>query len=156
MRGEHPEPLVTCAGVKGSSPHARGAHLPRARRGYHRGIIPACAGSTAGGCSSSCSPWDHPRMRGEHRLGKGGLDCALGSSPHARGAPGLLRDRRRRRGIIPACAGSTRGTPSTSSPGRDHPRMRGEHLSQCWTQRLRLGSSPHARGALRIRRELPI
>ena len=170
MRGEHATipsevlPLLrivpACAGSTrpvwaapcrrgGSSPHARGAlvgqlveHLgnrdhPR-MRGEHEvcrhaneipdGIIPACAGSTAIASRAST--------------------CAVGSSPHARGAPmpakvakELARDHPRMRGehdmanavamanggIIPACAGSTKqqGTPIMPFGG----------------------SSPHARGA---------
>ena len=156
--------------IAGSSPHARGAracgsilippkvdhprmrgeHLERGRKAkVADGIIPACAGSTelelnktgsftgssphARGardrsCPSNARSWDHPRMRGEHASGR--------------------RPSRRDPGIIPACAGSTRGmsadalgqrgssphargarlTSRARSTGtRDHPRMRGEH-----------------------------
>ena len=86
-------------------------------RGEHRdgadmtdrdwGIIPACAGSTG-------MLW---------RL----MALSLGSSPHARGAPGEELVLPKPRGIIPACAGSTSedGVSIGVTPG----------------------SSPHARGA---------
>ena len=138
---------------RGSSPHARGAPQARGRaasrswdhprmRGEHdaqalaesglTGIIPACAGSTLTLCdvmvfARGSSPHargaptapsrafavrlDHPRMRGEHRV--------------------PVEHLRARVGIIPACAGSTCMSPSTTAA--------------C------MGSSPHARGA-RIRR----
>ena len=70
-----------------------------------------------------------------------------GSSPHARGARPMERAQHRAEGIIPACAGSTRGAPWTICSRRDHPRMRGEHvyfIDKSYRQR---GSSPHARGA---------
>ena len=134
---------------QGSSPHARGA--PSRRPTGH-----AC-------------PGDHPRMRGEHDP----LDLVLDEVP----------------GIIPACAGSTvkpaacTASPVGSSPhargalathllsgaqGRDHPRMRGEHVRlydavadslgiipacagstvfQLPNIHTMVGSSPHARGA---------
>ena len=50
-------------------------------------------------------------------------------------------------GIIPACAGSTPSALVSREAMRDHPRMRGEHLSHGRAQLLGKGSSPHARGA---------
>ena len=67
------------------------------------------------------------------RRGGGDLDGASGqerrrtSSLHARGAPDLDDPLVGVHGIIPACAGSTRSTPRSPPPRRDHPRMRGEH-----------------------------
>ena len=52
-----------------------------------------------------------------------------------------------RAGIIPACAGSTRGTSSSPCATRDHPRMCGEHLAMYCSSVSSLGSSPHVRGA---------
>ena len=90
---------------------------------------------------------DHPRMRGEHPdLLRIYLD-ATGSSPHARGAPLAVTVDARFRGIIPACAGSTRPAFLLLPPGRDHPRMRGEHGKTVDTVVYPQGSSPHARGA---------
>ena len=89
----------------------------------------------------------HPRMRGEHSRDGGMMPAAMGSSPHARGAPQRLLSRllppglipacagsadqhqghRRVHGLIPACAGSTARATATRSPRGAHPRMRGEH-----------------------------
>ena len=49
--------------------------------------------------------------------------------------------------IIPAYAGSTRSSTVSGSPSQDHPRIRGEHISDGSTARMRGGSSPHTRGA---------
>ena len=116
------------------------------------------------------APKDHPRIRGEHLIddvamlsdkgiipayagSTGGVvllvDIGLGSSPHTRGAPSA------------ACA--------PTGSGRDHPRIRGEHVIprgrapivhgiipayagstiDCLNTTSPLwGSSPHTRGAL--------
>ena len=127
MCGEHlPEPKfkTICAG---SSPHVRGAQRQRVAVTADIGIIPACAGSTAGVKYHVSVVWDHPRMCGEH------FPDAL---------HGLVD-----RGIIPACAGSTREGGSTKTDSRDHPRMCGEHEVVSVDDAALLGSSPHVRGA---------
>ena len=135
----------------GSSPHARGARTGNRVRELVPGIIPACAGSTLLMSSDGLSPWDHPRMRGEHSVA-GGTSCGHGgSSPHARGAlPEALRDVGLD-GIIPACAGSTVRRTFVLLSFEDHPRMRGEHYEATSCPCFSLGSSPHARGALSLR-----
>ena len=75
--------------IAGSSPHTRGTPSRTAR--------------------TTSPTWDHPRIRGEHRvITRAGLDD-VGSSPH------------------------TRGTRSASSSllrrCKDHPRIRGEHYT---------------------------
>src|SRR5690606_39015724 len=50
----------------------------------------------------------------------------------------------------PACAGSTRSSPPRLSSRRDHPRVRGEHLSSASCPVALLGPSPRARGALPV------
>ena len=133
----------------GSSPHTRGTPITSRSFGTRDGIIPAYAGNTSnqdaltsslwgssphtrGTPSMRCRrrrlPWDHPRIRGEHRRLEPDVDDRLG--------------------IIPAYAGNT-DTPSTGTPTRwgssphtrgtpvnkvglfdcdgDHPRIRGEH-----------------------------
>ena len=107
MRGEHRVSAATSAGVKGSSPHARGAHGRGPRLPVRHGIIPACAGSTGEGDEVWVLPGDHPRMRGEHLNGWFMYVYLAGSSPHARGARLGARLVRVCGGIIPACAGST-------------------------------------------------
>ena len=109
MRGEHLGLKPGGIQSEGSSPHARGTHdlghLP------HRpsGIIPACAGNTSSTPSASARARDHPRMRGEHALLLKLSRPYLESSPHARGTRLNHGGRDRTVGIIPACAGNTRG-----------------------------------------------
>ena len=66
-------------------------------------------------------------MRGEHVVPVVAGYNLMGSSPHARGARKGEENGTLLRGIIPACAGSTRTEIPRESACRDHPRMRGEH-----------------------------
>ena len=150
MRGEHCSRVRRSYPAQGSSPHARGA-LQGDHGGQARdGIIPACAGSTDFSSSRSRAWRDHPRMRGEHGTRFSGFCLSSGSSPHARGAPGIEFVIVLEHGIIPACAGSTHLPAHHRLRTWDHPRMRGEHPSIHAFCRIVLGSSPHARGALQI------
>ena len=127
MRGEHRPVARTPLPDRGSSPHARGAHLVGGGTSPRLGIIPACAGSTLARPRETCPSWDHPRMRGEHSVA-GGTSCGHGgSSPHARGAHSSASGWNLRSGIIPACAGSTVPVCVKPCEVQDHPRMRGEH-----------------------------
>ena len=108
MRGEHDEDFDLTTDSEGSSPHARGALVDDGVGRAPDGIIPACAGSTGRATRSPICTRDHPRMRGEH-VGDGvQIVDTMGSSPHARGAHHGVDREARPRGIIPACAGSTR------------------------------------------------
>ena len=149
MRGEHWLRTRPRAWTPGSSPHARGA-LPDMEPDVTLGrIIPACAGST-----SRRSRWpprarDHPRMRGEHDVAVPLSVMLPGSSPHARGAHARRHRAVLQPGIIPACAGSTWWSRRSPTRTADHPRMRGEHICDMTEGHQTVGSSPHARGALR-------
>ena len=92
----------------GSSPHTRGAPIPRA--------------------PSGCAAWDHPRIRGEHFR----LSARAASS--MRIIPAYAGSTVMPLGVSASMSGSsphTRGAPDSSvSPNpdtRDHPRIRGEH-----------------------------
>ena len=148
LRGEHIVSALVLGGDEGSSPLARGALVDDAELGDGDGIIPACAGSTRTWRRSSTRGRDHPRLRGEHSSKTKPCVPLTGSSPLARGAHRCELEQRALRGIIPACAGST--TPPTSSRRSrgDHPRLRGEHVSQQKASPTEWGSSPLARGAL--------
>ena len=50
-------------------------------------------------------------------------------------------------GIIPACAGSTKGAFGIQGRHWDHPRMCGEHALNEMKIPREVGSSPHVRGA---------
>ena len=69
-------------------------------------------------------------MRGEHRDGIVPVLAHEGSSPHARGTLMIGASVAVVGGIIPACAGNTLTTKAVIMGGRDHPRMRGEHLKE--------------------------
>ena len=146
MRGEHTQAETDKVTVKGSSPHARGTLLVAEFQARALGIIPACAGNTSCRTISTRSARDHPRMRGEHTTPRATLLLVWGSSPHARGTPGVQWYDRESDGIIPACAGNTTWHHWQWSRPRDHPRMRGEHSPRLRIPSSRKGSSPHARG----------
>ena len=132
---------------RGSSPHVRGALKQDVARLRTAGIIPACAGSTRSTTARSPGIRDHPRMCGEHQFVDGFPGGQKGSSPHVRGAPAAVVVCHLVRGIIPACAGSTRRSWSSTACSGDHPRMCGEHVEHGVTPVLQEGSSPHVRGA---------
>ena len=69
-----------------------------------------------------------------------------------RGAPSFTDIDVSGMGIIPACAGSTLDRRVRQCRYWDHPRMCGEHISRNMTSLLTWGSSPHVRGARRLRR----
>ena len=71
-----------------------------------------------------------------------------GSSPLARGLPGVGLHHLDKRRIIPARAGFTRRSSSCSTPCRDHPRSRGVYEAWPSFKPRCLGSSPLARGLL--------
>ena len=151
IRGEHVAQIPGKIVKAGSSPHTRGARRGSRRPSAGTGIIPAYAGSTSRGCPSRRRAWDHPRIRGEH-LGEldGDLHTA-GSSPHTRGARELGEFGRHLLRIIPAYAGSTSSPASPTPSVPDHPRIRGEHIDLRAAEDTTKGSSPHTRGARRLR-----
>ena len=106
---------------------------------------PAARASTA----QTNTPWDHPRVCGEHyRIIHQAGRCP-GSSPRMRGARWYLLAKGHRVRIIPAHAGSTRSSCFCDPPGRDHPRACGEHLLRNCEPAREAGSSPRMRGALK-------
>ena len=127
MCGEHGNVGPRGGRYGGSSPHVRGALIAILYSNLLGGIIPACAGSTRCRADGPASWWDHPRMCGEHGHHFWRPLPSLGSSPHVRGAPQPHQPHGDERGIIPACAGSTRSCRIQGSIRRDHPRMCGEH-----------------------------
>ena len=130
----------------GSSPHARGTLLVVVARAGGERFIPACAGNTAPRPSAVRSPAVHPRMRGEHGIGRLSVRSSTGSSPHARGTQRRYSVEQPRSRFIPACAGNTQPASALRSRSTVHPRMRGEHTGGVARSNLSDGSSPHARG----------
>ena len=89
---------------------------------------------------------DHPRSRGVYLYLEMNLPKRVGSSPLARGLPGLVASQMGLSRIIPARAGFTQRRGARLPWPRDHPRSRGVY----WSTRSRrcgcVGSSPLARG----------
>ena len=146
MRGEHPPPVSSTTANSGSSPHARGTPSAGQLHDGELGIIPACAGNTSLPLLARLRLGDHPRMRGEHTRQVNLWQRNMGSSPHARGTRVVCLRPHDVPGIIPACAGNTGGRFRLARLVRDHPRMRGEHVSALPPATALRGSSPHARG----------
>ena len=91
IRGEHNRNRSFSLGIRGSSPHTRGARYAVRTPARRRRIIPAYAGSTGRGGRRAWTSRDHPRIRGEHSGAITPIEQGPGSSPHTRGAPSLLR-----------------------------------------------------------------
>ena len=135
-------------GERQDHPRIRGEHGPGNRsREDAVGIIPAYAGSTPTRASGTNRRWDHPRIRGEHGGALSSPSGVSGSSPHTRGALTQYTPTHYITGIIPAYAGSTSTIISKYPNKRDHPRIRGEHISCSRFVPAIMGSSPHTRGA---------
>ena len=147
MRGEHACDPLTRASPCGSSPHARGTphearlpvHVPR--------FIPACAGNTDWRFLIPAAVFgSSPHARGTRSISRSATPAPSGSSPHARGTRTRVLARCTGSRFIPACAGNTGKSATSSRPLTVHPRMRGEHGSMTMPVCSRNGSSPHARG----------
>ena len=154
IRGEHSHGLFAFPELGGSSPHTRGAPPDVRIWGLSSWIIPAYAGSTDWDYDNDDYKRDHPRIRGEHDSLPSSSGLGAGSSPHTRGARGRPAPRPARPGIIPAYAGSTRPRRLPGPGDRDHPRIRGEHTAGVRLLAVVSGSSPHTRGARRVRGRL--
>ena len=146
MCGEHSTSKSPPLVVSGSSPHVRGTHAVGASDGTVLGIIPACAGNTVIVRFDDFRSGDHPRMCGEHFRTATHTASRQGSSPHVRGTPSTIPARKKRNGIIPACAGNTACSSFPRLSSWDHPRMCGEHLTVVPSPGSAPGSSPHVRG----------
>ncbi len=85
-RGEHRRLRLHREANHGSSPLARGAPPGSIRPHISDRLIPARAGSTAGGAGLWLERPAHPRSRGEHKRLPGVSIDGHGSSPLARGA----------------------------------------------------------------------
>ena len=128
IRGEHFHADAEGGHGLGSSPHTRGARRPVDAQPGPAGIIPAYAGSTCRRETPDSPGPDHPRIRGEHLRRPQSRHRVWGSSPHTRGARDRAENDDIGTGIIPAYAGSTPPSSWRARFGRDHPRIRGEHL----------------------------
>ena len=154
--GENLSPAEAPAISKGSSPRGRGKPLGGGVRARSHRLIPARAGKTPQ--SSRAAPLfaAHPRAGGENPGWDAPLGDYRGSSPRGRGklpdfncVDGIF-------GLIPARAGKT-AVSSTSTRGVPaHPRAGGENGYLPLSGHQEHGSSPRGRGKLgRWWRRLP-
>ena len=126
MRGERKSGVYGSNGGDGSSPHARGTLEDDAKPFPVARFIPACAGNARARSICAQPTAVHPRMRGERCISSPITTSVSGSSPHARGTPGVSITKALAVRFIPACAGNATGSGPTTSQGTVHPRMRGE------------------------------
>ena len=112
-------------------------------------FIPAWAGNTKGGTVGSPTYTVHPRVGGEHLLGRGLRQNTAGSSPRGRGTPYRLHPQWRPQRFIPAWAGNTAAPLAGLVVVPVHPRVGGEHRVSLTPMRREIGSSPRGRGTLR-------
>ena len=130
-------------------PRSRGVYLVQTvSLTVDRWIIPARAGFTPRGRVRGRGRPDHPRSRGVYPSGSYASMMRDGSSPLARGLPGVRPAAPPRRGIIPARAGFTGLRRAGPCRCRDHPRSRGVYLLASEETVGIVGSSPLARGLL--------
>ena len=106
-RGEHPPNNRLIPPQTGSSPLARGTRPGAARLGRGFRFIPARAGNTLRGLTSTPTLTVHPRSRGEHYSPTLEDLTDDGSSPLARGTRGEAVDPATGYRFIPARAGNT-------------------------------------------------
>ena len=146
--GEHAADGHVAVVADGSSPRVRGTHRARPERPDDPRFIPACAGNTAPlleihgaltvhprvcgehplGRTPRASQWTvHPRVCGEHSLAPPRCGPARGSSPRVRGTRPGRRPRPAASRFIPACAGNTSAKHRRKTATPVHPRVCGEH-----------------------------
>ena len=145
-RGEHAGRGYAADARRGSSPLARGTRVRPGRGEEPCRFIPARAGNTRAREARGRHPAVHPRSRGEHGTGGCESRACCGSSPLARGTPGLALAGAHHGRFIPARAGNTSPTGRSIPPSTVHPRSRGEHGWRSMPCRRDHGSSPLARG----------
>ena len=125
VRGEHLRSRSLRADTIADHPRVRGEHTPASPAPTGGGITPACAGST----------------RRRHALRPRGITPACAGSTYCCAwATASI-------GITPACAGSTRPVIAPSyTRRRDHPRVRGEHVTPRGSRHGHVRDHPRVRG----------
>ena len=134
----------------GSSPLARGGLRHISLQVGQQRLIPAGAGRTRRSSPPPRQATAHPRWRGEDVVPTFKGMSKEGSSPLARGGPGVPERQGAVGGLIPAGAGRTNPRPRAAPYPRAHPRWRGEDGGGLEQRGLRWGSSPLARGGLDV------
>ena len=146
IRGEHDIAGLVEDMTTGSSPHTWGTRHCQSRNFKKRRIIPTYVGNTKAIPTRNWEIADHPHIRGEHIFQQRQRHSSNGSSPHTWGTLSGKRFRDLSRRIIPTYVGNTEGIAKIAGVGRDHPHIRGEHMSQVAQGGRPAGSSPHTWG----------
>ena len=111
-------------------------------------LIPACAGKTPSLIIPFINSEAHPRVCGENEHFIVVKITQLGSSPRVRGKLKTAATLTGLSGLIPACAGKTSLSPTSTRPRTAHPRVCGENQNEADRVRDCQGSSPRVRGKL--------
>ena len=147
--GENRVTVVAPESPEGSSPRVWGKRQRTAITGRPLRFIPARAGKTMRRARTPPSCRAHPRACGENIRPGWPSQPGHGSSPRVRGKPPVVRESRDLGGLIPARAGKTAATSTSTIEGAAHPRACGENVFWATSALLCLGSSPRVRGKLR-------
>ena len=132
--------------ASGSSPRVRGKRVQAILTTDKFRIIPARAGQTLRIGTDCNAESDHPRACGANVDLHCGYVFIAGSSPRVRGKPVETQHAVIEMRIIPARAGQTTRTRSTSARTTDHPRACGANRDHHFTAGVQTGSSPRVRG----------
>ena len=146
LRGENALARVCPHVAHGPPPPARGEPARGALVATSKRTTPACAGRTAASRAPGRAPPDHPRLRGENRLGRPDGARLVGPPPPARGERRALQDMPDGPRTTPACAGRTCGRRTSTTARPDHPRLRGENVTRSPPCLPVPGPPPPARG----------
>jgi len=151
-RGDFAAMASTCALGMDSPPLARG--LPPLRRDVvrDRGLTPAGAGTSSTPPPAIGTAWTHHRWRGDFVSRAASVAPDVDSPPLARGLRFEGGERRPRRGLTPAGAGTSLNAATPPAPMRTHPRWRGDFHPACCVQGDAVDSPPPARGLHRRER----
>ena len=141
-----PDPRMV--GKRGSPPRARGRQVGANPPFDGFGLTPACAGTSHLCRAGPVLPGAHPRVRGDVTAMACSVKIGRGSPPRARGRPRREDRDDARRGLTPACAGTSARLAPTGSASRAHPRVRGDVNRVAGRGIGDAGSPPRARGRL--------
>ena len=149
MGGENDLAAISIDPPFGSSPRGRGKRVLRGPRQWALRLIPAWAGKTSFRWCRSLSCPAHPRVGGENFTVAVASSFSPGSSPRGRGKLRGMVSLRSQWGLIPAWAGKTRRSRSSTRRSRAHPRVGGENPIHPTSGTSQPGSSPRGRGKRR-------
>jgi len=155
MRGDRPQPQVSCAGESAATPHARGSTLHSHGSCVMTPGYPACAGIDPAPGTPAPPRLRLPRMRGDRPLVNALRRGWLWATPHARGSTVIPDSLLKGWEGYPACAGIDLSRSSMDAPPIWLPRMRGDRPGPRSAWWRRDTATPHARGSTSRGRVIP-